>query len=107
MSEGVNTMVVIHLIDGDEMYVVSNEDQAKNKTDRIGIKEAIEIEDAVTIGRTVYEYSAALANFVKTQGHHWRSALREAWCSGVYPSCTPKNDVPALQRLRNSIGGSL
>lgn len=100
-------MVIIYMLDDDAAYVASNEEQGKNKMDRTGIKEAMELEDALTIGRTVYEYSAALGNFVKTQGRHWRCALREAWCSGRYPDETPKVDVPALQRLRNTIGGSL
>lgn len=100
-------MVVIYTLDADAVYVASGEEQARSNTDRTGIKEAIEIQDAVTIGRTVYLYSAALKNFVQTQGRHWRSILREAWSSGKYPEQTPKIDIPSLQRLRNAVGGSL
>lgn len=100
-------MVVIRTIDHKGFYVAASAEQAKSETDRSGIEEALKVEDAVTIGRTVYEYSSALGHFAKTQGERWRTALRQAWCEQVYPENTPKVDIPALQRLQSTLGGKL
>jgi hypothetical protein len=46
----------------------------------------------------------ALSKFIHDQGRGWKDALDTAWTSGRYPGGV---NVPALQRLRNSVGPSV
>ncbi len=98
-------MVVIHHLDTDKVIIVSSVDQAPKK-DKAGTQEAIDCKDAITIGRTIYEYSHQLKSFSERWGVRWKSILRDAWLTGGYPNSTPREDIPHLQRLRN-IGGKL
>lgn len=97
-------MIIVHALDSEEIYLAASPEKGKDKTDKSGIGEAMKLKDTITIGRTIYEYNRALEHFVEKQGRNWKSVLREAWMTGVYPHSTPKVDIPSLQRLRNSIG---
>lgn len=97
-------MIIIHNLDTEKVYLAASVKSGKNETDKSGIEEAIKFKETITIGRTIYEYNRALEHFVAKQGRLWKSILREAWMTGSYPCSTPKVDIPALQRLRNSIG---
>ena len=97
-------MIIVHDLDSEKVYLASSVENGKNKTDKSGIEEAIKLKDTIVIGRTIYEYNRPLEAFVERWGHRWKSILRDAWETGGYPSSTPRVDIPALQRLRNSIG---
>ncbi|MFA6395876.1 MAG: hypothetical protein WCW84_07905 [Sulfurimonas sp.] len=99
-------MIIIHNLDTEteNVYLAASVKNAKNKADALGIAEAFDARETVVCGRTIYEYNRPLEHFVEKQGRFWKSMLREAWMTGNYPRSTPKADIPALQRLRNSIG---
>lgn len=100
-------MVIIHDLETEKVTVVANADQARSKTDKIGVATAIQMKDVITMGETIYEFSPQLERFANTWGHRWKSILRDAWNTGGYPHSTFRDDIPYLQRLRAKLGGSL
>ncbi len=93
-------VVIVHDLDCQRAYLCVSPEKAK-KGDEAGVKAALDLRDAVTMGKTVYEYSIALNRFIAANGRSWKKLLREAWENGVYPN-THKSDIPSLQRLRNN-----
>lgn len=49
----------------------------------------------------------ALRRWARAHGRFWKSALRRAWDSGIYPSDTDPGDVKTLQTYRNAVDGGL
>lgn len=101
-------MVIIHDLTEEKVTVVANAKQVRSKTDKSGVSTAIEMKDVITMGKTIYEFSPQLERFANKCGRRWKSILRDAWNTGVYPFSVPRGDIPYLQQLRNSkLGGSL
>lgn len=99
-------MVIIHDLEAEKVTVVASADQARSKTDKIGVATAFRMQDIITMGKTIYEYSPQLKRFSEENGRRWKSILRDAWMNGKYPHKS-KDDEPYLQRLRAKLGGSL
>lgn len=47
----------------------------------------------------------ALRRWAKTHGRFWKSAMRRAWDSGIYPPDTDPADTTLLQHYRNAADG--
>ena len=101
-------IVIVHDLDSGRSYLVTKAEQGTSEFDRHGIGLALEHGDVVTVGKTVFEHKTpmtiALEQFAKANGRRWKSALRSAWSDGCYPPDTPAENIPLLQRLRNTIG---
>ncbi len=97
-------MVIVKDLENDEIYLAEGVDDAHFDMDKTGIGECIASKEVVVVGKTVYEFSYALSRFKNNWGARWKIILRDAWFTGGYPNSTPRDDIPALQRLRNQLG---
>jgi hypothetical protein len=95
-------VVIVHDLHKEKAYVCVDVNKAL-KSDSKGVQLAIEMQDTIQMGKTIFEYSPQLARFIENNGRTWRSRLLNAWFDGNYPSTTSKNDIPYLQRLRNNV----
>ena len=94
-------MIIVHDLYKNRAYLCASADKAKNG-DAVGVQIAIDHKDTVEIGKTIFDYNVALNRFIAENGKRWKSALKRAWETGDY-SGTRKEDIPALQRLRNNV----
>ena len=49
------------------------------------------------------EQVAALVRYANSHGRYWKSALNNAWQTGIYST---GDNTPALQQVRNNLGPS-
>ena len=94
-------MIIVHDLHKSRVYLCASADKARNG-DEAGVQIALDHRETIEIGRTIYEYNVALNRFIAEKGKRWKSALKRAWETGDY-SGARKEDIPALQRLRNNV----